>query len=71
MYNLACLAAELGRDTEAVTWARRAIAQRDPAMFAYGRGRLLPVEVLKRLPEHDECMREVDWPTNPYVHVPR
>ena len=68
-YNLACLAAELGRDAEAATWAQRAAAQRDPAMFAYGRARLLPVEVLKRLPEHDECMRVVNWPTEPYVHV--
>ena len=68
-YYLACLAAELGRDAEATAWLRRATAQRDPAMFAYGRARLLPVEVLKRLPEHDECMRVVNWPTDPYVHV--
>ena len=70
-YNLACLAAELGRDAEAVTWLRRATEQRDPAMFAYGRARLLPVELLKLLPEHEECMREVNWPTDPYVHVLR
>ena len=37
-------------------------------MFAYGRAQLLPVEVLKRLPEHDECMRAVNWPTDVYVH---
>jgi hypothetical protein len=51
-----------------VAWLQRAIAQRDPAMFVYGRARLLPVEVLKRLPEHDECLRAVNWPTDVYVH---
>jgi hypothetical protein len=67
-YNLACIAAELGRDAEAVAWLQRATAQRDPAMFAYGRARLLPVELLKRLPDHDDCMRAVNWPTDVYVH---
>jgi serine/threonine protein kinase len=61
-YNLACLAAELGLDAEAESWARKAIAQRDPTVFAYGAGRLTPVAALRRLPFYDELMREVNWP---------
>jgi hypothetical protein len=54
-----------------VRCVRRAIAQRDPAMFAYGPARVMPLEALKRLPEHDACMRAVHWPTDSYVHPTR
>lgn len=37
-WNLACLAAELGMKDEAAAWARAAITQRDPTIYAYGGG---------------------------------
>ena len=67
-WNLANLAAELGMNDDAAVWGREAIAQRDPTVYAYGRGRLTAGQALKRLPVYDELMREVHWPDDPYVH---
>ena len=70
-WNLACVAAELGMNDDAATWGREAMAQRDPTVFASGRGRLISGHALKRLPVYDELMREVNWPDDPYVHAVR
>ena len=65
-FSLACVAAELGLIDDAVASTRAAIARRDPTMFAFGRGRLTPVEALRQLPVYDELMPQVNWPTSVY-----
>jgi len=56
----------LGLIDDAVAFTRAAIARRDPTLFAFGRGRLTPVEALRKLPIYDELMPQVNWPTSVY-----
>ena len=65
---LACIAAEIGLDDEAARWAREAVRRRDPTIYAYGRGRLSPVDALRALPVYDEVMHASNWPDTVYRH---